>query len=161
MLNLLAEKGSTCCDVDSSHEWADTRDKSFSPSACLFSPAIERNKQRNKSRNSVRRHSHTTDRGGAHGNFVNTVCYCTSRASLRCRIFPNEMSCMDVSKVLELNRTRCTKLAFLIKLRGLSPRTNCTDRATAASRRTWCQLLLIEGVAWSAWRIHTAVFSAL
>jgi hypothetical protein len=28
------------------------------------------------------------------------------------------------------------------------------DRATAA-----CQLLWIEGVAWSAWRIPTAVFS--
>jgi hypothetical protein len=33
------------------------------------------------------------------------------------------------------------------KLRGLSPRANCTDRAAAASRRSYCQLLRIEGVA--------------
>jgi hypothetical protein len=36
------------------------------------------------------------------------------------------------------------------KLRGLSPRTNYTDIATAAYRRSWCQLLWIEGARWSA-----------
>jgi hypothetical protein len=46
------------------------------------------------------------------------------------------------------------------KLHGLSPRANYTDRATAASRRSNCQLLRIEGATWSAWRIPTAVFSA-
>jgi hypothetical protein len=45
------------------------------------------------------------------------------------------------------------------KLHGLSPWTNYTDRATAACRRSDCQLLLIEGVTWSAWLNPTAVFS--
>jgi hypothetical protein len=44
------------------------------------------------------------------------------------------------------------------KLQGLSPRANYTDRATAACRRSDCQLLRIEGSTWSAWRIPTAVF---
>jgi hypothetical protein len=43
-------------------------------------------------------------------------------------------------------------------LHGLSPRANYTDRATATSRRSDCQLLRIEGATWSAWRIPTAVF---
>jgi hypothetical protein len=36
------------------------------------------------------------------------------------------------------------------KLRGLSPRANYTDRAAAACRRIYCQLLRIEGATWSA-----------
>jgi hypothetical protein len=36
------------------------------------------------------------------------------------------------------------------KLHGLSPRANYTDRATAACRRSDCQLLKIEGATWSA-----------
>jgi hypothetical protein len=36
------------------------------------------------------------------------------------------------------------------KLHGLSPRANYTDRATAACRRSDCQLLQIEGATWSA-----------
>jgi hypothetical protein len=36
------------------------------------------------------------------------------------------------------------------KLHGLSPRANYTDRATAACRRSDCQLLPIEGATWSA-----------
>jgi hypothetical protein len=47
------------------------------------------------------------------------------------------------------------------KLRGLSPQANYTDRATAACRRSYCQLLRLEGVAWSAQRIPTAVFSVI
>jgi hypothetical protein len=43
------------------------------------------------------------------------------------------------------------------KLRGFSPQANYTDRATAACRRRWGQLLRIEGVAWSAQQIPTAV----
>jgi hypothetical protein len=35
-------------------------------------------------------------------------------------------------------------------LHGLSPRANYTDRATAAFWRSDCQLLRIEGAAWSA-----------
>jgi hypothetical protein len=34
------------------------------------------------------------------------------------------------------------------QLRGLSPRTNYTDPATAACRRGQCQLLRIEGATW-------------
>jgi hypothetical protein len=44
-------------------------------------------------------------------------------------------------------------------LRGLSPRSNYPDRATAACRRSYCQRLRIEDVAWSAQRIPTSVFS--
>jgi hypothetical protein len=36
------------------------------------------------------------------------------------------------------------------KLHNLSPRANYTDRATAACRRSDCQLLRIEGATWSA-----------
>jgi hypothetical protein len=35
------------------------------------------------------------------------------------------------------------------KLHGLSPRANNTDRATAACRRSDCQLLRTEGATWS------------
>jgi hypothetical protein len=43
------------------------------------------------------------------------------------------------------------------KLRSFSPQAYYTYRATAACRRRQCQLLRIEGVAWSAQRIPTAV----
>jgi hypothetical protein len=36
------------------------------------------------------------------------------------------------------------------KLRGRSPQAKYTDRATAACRRSQCQPLRVEGVAWSA-----------
>jgi hypothetical protein len=35
-------------------------------------------------------------------------------------------------------------IAAKIKLRGLSPRANYTDRATTACRRSYCQLLRLE-----------------
>jgi hypothetical protein len=38
----------------------------------------------------------------------------------------------------------------LPKLHGLSPQANSTDRATAACRRSDCQLVRIEGATWSA-----------
>jgi hypothetical protein len=44
-------------------------------------------------------------------------------------------------------------------LRGLSPRTNYTDRAIAYCRRKG-QLLRVDGVAWSTQRIPTVAFSA-
>jgi hypothetical protein len=40
---------------------------------------------------------------------------------------------------------------------AFSQQANYTDRATAVCRRSYCQLLRIEGVAWSAQRIPTAV----
>jgi hypothetical protein len=62
----------------------------------------------------------------------------------------------------------CTEVSYMtlhfapmtnIKLYGLSPRTNYTDRATIACRQSDCQLLRIKGATWSAWRIPTTVFS--
>jgi hypothetical protein len=38
-----------------------------------------------------------------------------------------------------------TLVVIKTKLRGLSPRANYADRATAACHRIWCQLLRIEG----------------
>jgi hypothetical protein len=40
-------------------------------------------------------------------------------------------------------------LTYTIKLHGLSPLANYTDRATAACRRSDCQLLRIKGATWS------------
>jgi hypothetical protein len=48
-----------------------------------------------------------------------------------------------------LNKTKQNKTKQN-KLHGLSPRANYTDRATAACRRSKCQLLLIKGATWSA-----------
>jgi hypothetical protein len=42
---------------------------------------------------------------------------------------------------------------------GFSPQANYTDWATAACGRSYCQCLRIEGVAWLAQRIPTALFS--
>jgi hypothetical protein len=54
--------------------------------------------------------------------------------------------------------TNIKPLKLKTKLHGLSPRANYTDRATAACRRSDCQLVRIEGATWSAWRIPPAVF---
>jgi hypothetical protein len=51
-----------------------------------------------------------------------------------------------VYKIYKL-KTKLNSVAF-------SPQANYTDRATAACRRSYCQLLRIEGVAWSAQRIQ-------
>jgi hypothetical protein len=40
---------------------------------------------------------------------------------------------------------------------AFSPQANYTDRAAAAFRRSYCQLLRIEGVAWLAQRLPAAV----
>jgi hypothetical protein len=63
---------------------------------------------------------------------------------------------MQIWMALEHN-IMCLERFYL--LHGLSPRANYTDRATAACRRSDCQLLRIEGDTLSAWRIPTAVFS--
>jgi hypothetical protein len=52
-----------------------------------------------------------------------------------------------------------SKIKTTNKLHGLSPRANYTDWATTACRRSYCQLLRIEGATWSVWRVPTAVFS--
>jgi hypothetical protein len=51
------------------------------------------------------------------------------------------------------------KTILKTKLRGLNPRANYTDQATASFRRSYCQLLLIESPTWSAWRISMVVLS--
>jgi hypothetical protein len=43
------------------------------------------------------------------------------------------------------------------ELRGLSPQASYTERATAACRRSYCQLLRVEDVAWLAQQIPTAI----
>jgi hypothetical protein len=48
-------------------------------------------------------------------------------------------------------------MGFGTKLRGFSPQASYTDRATAACRRSQCQLLRIDGVVWSAQRIPTSI----
>jgi hypothetical protein len=52
-------------------------------------------------------------------------------------------------RMLEL-RSLNVKYRYKTKLHGLSPRANYTDRATAACRRSDCQLLRIEVATWSA-----------
>jgi hypothetical protein len=59
----------------------------------------------------------------------------------------------------QLWRFNLHTFTYKLKLHGLSPRANYTDRATAASRRSGCQILRMKGATWSAWRIPTAVFS--
>jgi hypothetical protein len=59
-----------------------------------------------------------------------------------------------------VNRTTTQVTSTKLKLRGLCPRANYTDQATAACRRSYWQILRIEGATWSAWRIPTVVFSA-
>jgi hypothetical protein len=53
---------------------------------------------------------------------------------------------------IKVNYLRIIKLKELNSV-AFSPQANYTDRATAACRRSWCQLLRIEGVAWSVQRI--------
>jgi hypothetical protein len=43
---------------------------------------------------------------------------------------------------------------------GFSPQANYTDRAAAACRRSYCQLLRVEVVAWSAQRIRYIFYSS-
>jgi hypothetical protein len=61
--------------------------------------------------------------------------------------YPSEAKVAQVERILHV---KYPKIFILARLRGLSPRANYTDRATAACRRSDCQLLLIEGATWSA-----------
>jgi hypothetical protein len=56
-----------------------------------------------------------------------------------------------------LLQCKVTELVKRNKLGGFSPQAKYTDRATATSRQSYCQLLWIEGVTWSAQRIPTTV----
>jgi hypothetical protein len=57
--------------------------------------------------------------------------------------------CNDYKAVF-LSSKECHSLKLKTKLHGLSPRANYADQATAACRRSDCQLLWIEGATWSA-----------
>jgi hypothetical protein len=88
-------------------------------------------------------------------------CVCGTK-----QYFINQQHEMSVSKKQWQNcKLACCQLNSAKnkknKLRGLSPQANYSNRATAACRRSDCQLLRIEGETWSAWRIPTAVFSVL
>jgi hypothetical protein len=50
----------------------------------------------------------------------------------------------------EDNLSKAVKKTPEKKLCGLSLQANYTDQAKAACRRSWCQLLRIEGATWSA-----------
>jgi hypothetical protein len=49
------------------------------------------------------------------------------------------------TKLIAISNRYLQLIRPYLKLRGLSPRANYTDRATAACRRSYCQLLRIEG----------------
>jgi hypothetical protein len=76
-------------------------------------------------------------------------------AGLRTGLGPYRDSNSDPS-VIEPVASHCTDCAisapdlipYKKKLHGLSPRANYTDRATAACRRSDCQLLRIQGATW-------------
>jgi hypothetical protein len=62
---------------------------------------------------------------------------------------------LDEDRTMD-NVQKHNKLKLKSKPRGRSPQANYTDRATATCRRSR-QPLRVEGVAWSAQRIPTAV----
>jgi hypothetical protein len=91
----------------------------------------------------------------AGASLTHTVCVCTVHHVK-----------LKISKLTRSNDHRLSTYQhcrqwFVITLRlnsvAFSPQANYTDRATAACRWSLCQLLRIEGVAWSAQRIPTAV----
>jgi hypothetical protein len=86
------------------------------------------------------------DAGSARGNNKNTEQTQTAmpRATNLSVLSSEDSSCLR-------QRGHCGRQSVPIKkLHGLSPRANNTDRATAASRRSGCQLLRIKGATWSA-----------
>jgi hypothetical protein len=56
----------------------------------------------------------------------------------------------EVKKKLSSPQTQRVKKKLKTKLHGRSPQANYTDRATAACRRSYCQLVRKEGATWSA-----------
>jgi hypothetical protein len=56
----------------------------------------------------------------------------------------------EIKKCMENECRNRVGSNFFFLLHGLSPRANYTDRATAASRRSGCQLLRIKGATGSA-----------
>jgi hypothetical protein len=74
------------------------------------------------------------------------------KLEIGCSDSPKEAIGWQINEWVVWERTSISILPpFILKLHGLSPRANYTDRATAASRRSGCQLLRIKGATWSAW----------
>jgi hypothetical protein len=72
------------------------------------------------------------------------LCDCTGTFYTFQHYFVPRYGCCDIAAFVN---------AYHIEkknLHGLSPRANYTDRATAACRRSDCQLLRIKGATWSA-----------
>jgi hypothetical protein len=101
------------------------------------------------------------DLNKASGNEVRSVCEFDSSTELStlggCLMagsFEHEVQFSFSHKVikilLHLINFPSPILDLFIKLHGLRPRANYTDRATAACRRSECQLVRIEGATWSA-----------
>jgi hypothetical protein len=68
----------------------------------------------------------------------------------RCRQYVKQFWRIRLFLPLQQERILPEKLKKKKKLHGLSPQANYTDRATAACRRSDCQLLRIKGATWSA-----------
>jgi hypothetical protein len=81
-----------------------------------------------------------------------------TRADLKCWVQTHNQL-RKTSKVTNSHFTLSIYITNKKKLRGLSPLANYTDRATAACRRSQDRRLQIEGAAWSAQLISTAVLS--
>jgi hypothetical protein len=77
---------------------------------------------------------------------------------LRCRCNSRHRPCILLSKTSQKMYCNLRLYIFKKKLHCLSLRANYTDRATAAYRRSDCQLVRIEDATWSTWRIPTTVF---
>jgi hypothetical protein len=76
------------------------------------------------------------------------------RSTAPCLLKRRTLSCSRSMSLLPMPSTLLEK-----ELRSLSPRATYADLLTAACRRSYYQLLRIQGAAWSAQRILTAIFS--
>jgi hypothetical protein len=93
--------------------------------------------------------------------FCTAVCACCCLLMFTCRNWRDESTkcaCIIITTNTVIIIIIIIIITYLL-LNGLSLRANYTGRATAACRRSDCQLLRMEGATWSAWRIPTAVFS--
>jgi hypothetical protein len=75
---------------------------------------------------------------------------CNHMNEINILIQGSEDTIMYATEKLQVSLAKLSIWEKKIKLHGLSPRANYTDRATAACRQSDCQLLRIEGATWSA-----------
>jgi hypothetical protein len=96
--------------------------------------------------------------------FMPVSCLSVSLSECCCCCYVLCLTRLAVRGIAVYKRLTCRKAMFgMIQpnylLHCLRPQANYTDRATAACRRSLCQLLRIEGATWSPWQIPTTVFS--